>query len=220
MASTQAKQSDEQFESQGAGPVPEDEEPTGDAQDSEGEMAETLGVSETPETLEKDDIFHVLQNERRRQVLRHLEGVDHTVQMRDVAEKIAAWENDTTVANLHSDQRQRVYIALYQSHLPKLDELGVIEYNQARGTIETTSRIDSITDYLEPNSSDKWDPRSDLKDVLSRSDTQLLSVGIIGAVLIGALAMGPFGGAGIAIGIGVVLLSLLVVSLRNTHPEE
>lgn len=100
-------------------------------------------------SLNKDDIFHILQNERRRQVLDHLKEVEGKVEMREIAEKIAAWENNTTVDNLYSDQRQRVYIALYQSHLPKLDDLGVIEYNQPRGTIEPTPLLEEVTKYLD-----------------------------------------------------------------------
>lgn len=128
---------------------------------SDGAQAQEQSVSaeqaehpEEEQSLAKDDIFHILQNERRRQVLRHLKGVDETVEMREIAEKIAAWENDTTVANLYSDQRQRVYIALYQSHLPKLDDLGVINYNQSRGTIEPTPLIDDVTQYLDRDAAD------------------------------------------------------------------
>lgn len=45
-------------------------------------------------------------------------------------------ENDTTVKRLSSDQRKRVYIGLYQCHLPKMDKLGVVEYDKNRGRIE------------------------------------------------------------------------------------
>lgn len=91
-------------------------------------------------SISKDDLFHLLQNARRRAVLRYFAA--HPEQdefnMRTVAEAIAAWENETTVEQLTSDQRQRVYIALYQSHLPKLDDYEVSEYNQLRGLIVPT----------------------------------------------------------------------------------
>lgn len=100
-----------------------------------------------PELLEQDEVFHLLQNQRRRLVLRYL--TEHAdVEMREVAEQVAAWENDTTVAGLSSDARQRVYIALYQSHLPKLDECGVIEYDQNRGTIESGAPLEQLEPYL------------------------------------------------------------------------
>lgn len=98
--------------------------------------------------LSDDKIFHLLQNERRRAVIRYLRDVDGTVSMRDIAEQVAAWEHDTSIAALDSDERQRVYIPLYQNHLPKLDEEGVIEYNQSRGTVERTSVADQLETYL------------------------------------------------------------------------
>lgn len=99
--------------------------------------------------LSDDKMFHLLQNERRRQVIRYLSDVDGTVSMRDIAEQVAAWEHDTSVQALKSDERQRVYIPLYQNHLPKLDEEGVIEYNQSRGTVKRTELADQLEQYLD-----------------------------------------------------------------------
>jgi hypothetical protein len=97
-----------------------------------------------------DDVFHLLQNSRRREVLRYLEGVEDWVELSDVAEQVAAWEHDTTVEALSSKERKRVYVALYQSHLPKLDEVDVIEYDQHRGTLRPTRRIELLSPYLKP----------------------------------------------------------------------
>jgi hypothetical protein len=101
--------------------------------------------------ISKDDAFHVLQNARRRAVLRYLSEHEETdtFVMRDIAEEVAAWEHDTTVQRLVSDERQRVYIALYQSHLPKLDEHGIIEYNQSRGIVEPTELTAAFEPYLD-----------------------------------------------------------------------
>lgn len=106
-------------------------------------------------SLSKDDIFHVLQNGRRRRVLQYLADTDGSIDMREVAEQVAAWEHDTTIQQLTSDQRQRVYIALYQSHLPKLADFGLITYNQSRGIVEQTPLADQATRYLEDPEDDK-----------------------------------------------------------------
>jgi hypothetical protein len=102
-------------------------------------------------SIEKDDAFHILQNSRRRAVLRYLVAHDEEERfvMRDLAEEVAAWEHDTTVQQLVSDERQRVYIALYQSHLPKLDDHDIIEYNQSRGVVEPTELVDALAPYLD-----------------------------------------------------------------------
>ena len=98
--------------------------------------------------LSKDDMFHLLSNQRRRDTLRYLADNGGRVDMRDLAEQVAAWEHDTTVTQLDSDERQRVYIALYQTHLPKLDDHGIIAYNQSRGIVERTERADQLDPYL------------------------------------------------------------------------
>jgi hypothetical protein len=79
----------------------------------------------------------------------------------DLAEHIASIENDKPVASLSSSERKRVYICLYQSHLPKMADANVIDYNQARGTIELRSEADQLLGYLpenpdERNQTDKW----------------------------------------------------------------
>lgn len=102
--------------------------------------------------LSKDQVFHVLSVQRRRCVLRYLADHDGAVSMRDIAEQVAAWEHDTTVDDLRSDERQRVYIALYQTHLPKLDEYGIIDYNQPRGVVERTERAARFDQYVREES--------------------------------------------------------------------
>jgi len=104
--------------------------------------------NDEPDELEADDIYHLLQNERRRSVLRYMKDVEGPARMRDVAEQVAAWEYDTTVEELTSQERQRVYIALYQAHLPKLDKNGVIDYNQSRGIVEQRPRAERLEQYL------------------------------------------------------------------------
>ncbi|QLG29751.1 hypothetical protein HUG10_19290 (plasmid) [Halorarum halophilum] len=113
--------------------------------------------SDSQSRLTEDQVFHVLQNQRRRWVLKYLEGRDGQVRMRDIAEQVAAWEHDTTVQALTSKERQRVYIPLYQNHLPKLDEEGIIDYNQSRGIVERTRLADQLNPYLDPFEDDDAD---------------------------------------------------------------
>lgn len=99
--------------------------------------------------LDNDELFHLLQSERRRLAIRYLLAADaEPIVMRDVAEAVAADEYDTTVALLGSEKRQRVYITMYQSHLPQLAEAGVITYDQDRGEITTTPLIEEFEEYL------------------------------------------------------------------------
>jgi hypothetical protein len=133
--------------------------------------------------LTKDEMFHLLSNRRRRDALRYLADRDEPVDMRDLAEQVAAWEHDTTVAQLDSDERQRVYIALYQTHLPKLDSHGVIAYNQSRGIVERTDRADQLDPYLregEPTTDDDVRSRTSYGLGVCTLGLAVLAVGWLG----------------------------------------
>lgn len=163
------------------------------AEDEDGD--ETTPSS--PE-LTEDQIFHILQNERRRNVLRYLQDTDEPVRMRDVAEQVGAWEHDTTVEALTSDQRQRVYIPLYQSHLPKLDSEGIIDYQQSRGIVERRPAAAQLDPYLSVDSedADSWD------------DYYIGATAVAGLLLFGSVLELPIVSAvsGTAIAVLVVLL--------------
>lgn len=99
-------------------------------------------------SLPIDEVFALLRNERRRNVLHYLAAHDNPVSLSDLAEQLAAWENDKPVAHLRSDERKRVYVGLYQVHLPKMADADVVEFNQSRGVIEIGRHADICYWYL------------------------------------------------------------------------
>jgi hypothetical protein len=99
--------------------------------------------------LSKDTTFSVLKNRRRREVLKRLRAEDGEAKLSDLAEYIAAKENDIEIRELSSDQRKRVYIGLYQCHLPKMDDSGVIRFDKNRGDVELLEPATELFDYLE-----------------------------------------------------------------------
>lgn len=115
--------------------------------------------SEQNTRLSKDVIFELLKNRRRREVLSYLLETEGTVTLGELAEQIAAWENDTDINALSSDQRKRVYVALYQTHLPKMDDAGIVEYDQDRGLIDLSDNADLLMMYLDTDThqQDRWD---------------------------------------------------------------
>ena len=96
----------------------------------------SVGESEDDESPPLDLVFGILKNSRRRKVIKYLRQREERISMSDLAEHIAAVENGTTPRMLTSKQRKRVYVALYQCHLPKMDDAGVVDFNNDRGTIE------------------------------------------------------------------------------------
>lgn len=123
-----------------------------------------LGSDDPPTELSKDELFHLLQNQRRRRVLLYLQDTSGDVSMRDIAEQVAAWENDTTIEALGSNERQRVYIALYQSHLPKLDDAGVLTYDQQRGIVSRTQLANQLETYLNVETTERERDETDAQN--------------------------------------------------------
>lgn len=118
---------------------------------TEGTVTEIVSsqAASQPDPLSRDLVFDVLKNRRRRHALHYLKQQDGPVELSELAEQVAAWENDSTVEGISAAERKRVYTALYQSHLPKLDDAGIVEYNQSRGIVELSDRADELDVYLE-----------------------------------------------------------------------
>jgi hypothetical protein len=108
-----------------------------------------------PPTLSDDDLFEVLSNRRRRYVVHALEEHGDTAEIGDVAEQVAAWEYDVDVEKVSYDERKRVYTALQQSHLPMMDNLGVLNFDKSRGVVEPTDSLDDVEVYMEVVQSDE-----------------------------------------------------------------
>ncbi|WP_313692785.1 DUF7344 domain-containing protein [Halorarum halobium] len=98
--------------------------------------------------LPRDLVFRLLSATRRRRVLEVLDENGGAATLGVAAERVAAAENGVPVERLSSDQRKRVYVGLYQNHLPKLDDANVIDFDPARGRIELGERADLLFPYL------------------------------------------------------------------------
>ncbi len=118
---------------------------------------------EAPSTLSKDEMFELLKNQRRRDALRYLRE-DGESTLSDLAERIAAKENDIEVVELSSAQRKRVYIGLYQCHLPKLDDAGVVDFEKHRGDVERLDAAAQLDSYLDPPAGDAESAATDQDD--------------------------------------------------------
>ncbi|WP_411966324.1 hypothetical protein [Haloferax sp. YSMS24] len=116
-------------------------ETTGEAQDAPEQQE--------PEQLSKDIVFEILKNQRRRDALHYLKVNGGEAKLGDMAEFIAAKENDIDIKALSSSQRKRVYIGLYQCHLPKMDSAGVVDFDKNRGDITLLDAAQQLETYLD-----------------------------------------------------------------------
>lgn len=94
-----------------------------------------------------DEVFDVIANSRRRLVIHRLARDDGKATTRELAEYVAAVENNTDAENLSSQERKRVYIGLYQTHIPAMADAGIIECNGH--TIKATRETRVLADAIE-----------------------------------------------------------------------
>ena len=89
------------------------------------------GTGDRPaDALPYDTVFELLSNERRRFTLRYLDRNGPT-SLGELAEELAAYENDKPRPRITSRERKRTYVGLYQCHLPKLEAAGVIDSDRS-----------------------------------------------------------------------------------------
>jgi DNA-binding transcriptional ArsR family regulator len=112
--------------------------------------------SDVEQSLPLDQVFEILKNSRRRETLHYLDENGGEASLSELAEHIAALENDTTVAAISSSQRKRVYVGLYQCHLPKMDDMDIIDFDQNRGTVVRSANADQLDPYLEETTEPPW----------------------------------------------------------------
>ena len=79
------------------------------------------------------------------------------MELTELAEHIAAIENDTTVEDLTKQQRKRVYVSLYQTHVPKMEDAGLVEYDEDTTVLRLQARADEVDDYLGTDNRFRWE---------------------------------------------------------------
>lgn len=100
------------------------------------------------ESLTPDDVFELLSNQRRRMVLYYLRQSSGSVEVKELAGQIATMENEIPKSELTSQQRKRVYVSLYQTHLPRMADMNTIEYDKDSGIVSLTDQTDEVDRYL------------------------------------------------------------------------
>jgi hypothetical protein len=98
-------------------------------------------------TVSEGVVHDILRNDRRRNAIKYLQENVGEAELRDLSEAIA--EMETGESPPPRNIRDSVYNSLHQSHLPKLDQKGFIDYDRDRKTIELTDRVRHLDVYME-----------------------------------------------------------------------
>jgi hypothetical protein len=98
--------------------------------------------------LDAAEIHDVLRNDRRRlslDCLREAEG--GVMSVRELSERVATLETgeDPPPRN----KRQSVYVSLHQTHLPKLDDLGIVVYDSDSKEVSLQGKMREVEVYMD-----------------------------------------------------------------------
>ena len=175
---------------------------------------DTLSVgqpsSESP--IPREEIFDVLSNDRRQCVLHYLKQHEgRRVELRELVDHVAAWENDTTLDGLNSTERKRVYTTLRQSHRPKLEDAGIIEYEHLRGEVELTDEANRVQMYLE------YVPENDIPWSEYYLGLSAVSAGLVAATWAGVFPFAELSGTVLAMIIAVLFALSAAI---HTHQSK
>lgn len=107
-------------------------------------------LSPKPSAFSRAEVFELLSNKRRRGIIHHLtEAGGEPATMDELIDAVVAWESDGATDEVSESQRASVYSSLMQTHLPRLEEAGVIEIDEESGLISQTERTREVELYLE-----------------------------------------------------------------------
>lgn len=125
-------------------------------------MTERRGTGSRPPATEETVLplasrFDILKNARRRHVLEYLREHGGPVDIGELSNYVAARETGIDVAELCNQERKRVYVALYQCHLPRLKEAGVVSHDPDDGIVPDEA-APQLYRYLPPYTlpPDRW----------------------------------------------------------------
>ncbi len=165
----------------------------------------SIEPSTESEPISRDTAFEILTNPRRRYALSYLRSKSERVSIGELAEAVAAWEQDTSVELVSSKERKSVYTSLYQTHLPKMADAGVIVYDRQRGQVQLSDSATELDKFVNPPSrSRNW----------SRYYLALAALGGF-AILCNFLGMYPFSLVNVLVYVGLLLCAFAALSAVN-----
>lgn len=127
--------------------------------------------------LDETTIYEVLSSDRRLETIRYLQREENPVDVDELSSAIARIE--TGEDDPGSDAEKTVYVSLHQTHLPKLDDLDIVEYDTDERKIALADSFKDVAIYMEvvPGTEISW---SEI----------YLAVGVIGIATVAAHELG------------------------------
>ena len=163
--------------------------------------------------LTQAELFDVFSNARRRRAVQYLTRRGGSCDLAPLVEQVAAWENDIDPEEVTRTQRRRVYISLYQTHLPMLEEHGIVDWDPDDHAIELIPPEEIFEPYLDHRLEDQrpW----------HRLYATVTAAGVI-ALALSWLSIGPLTttvAPVVALALCLLVLALAVLQHVSRRPD-
>ncbi|AEH37659.1 DUF7344 domain-containing protein [Halopiger xanaduensis] len=172
-----------------------------------------MSEHEREHELTQAELFDVFSNARRRRTVQYLKRQGGSCDLAPLVEQVAAWENDTDPDDVTRTQRRRVYISLYQTHLPMLEDHGIVDWDPDGHKIDLLPDEEVFEPYLDRHhgSSRAW----------HRWYAAAATLGAV-AFAVAALSLGPVTTAAapaVALGVCGIILALSIAQHVSRRPN-
>lgn len=177
------------------------------------EKAETVTVDDgveigdqTAEKLTKSQAFDALRNSRRRAAIVCLRERGENMSVNELATCVAAEEYDVSPEELSSEQYKRVYTGLYQCHLDRAADLGIVDFDSDDNTVRLREEASQLEPFL-----DDGDASGSVRVELGVA----LTVALI--ISLHSIGVGPFGSISTSLLATVPIVALLGLALFQLY---
>lgn len=168
------------------------------------------------DALSPAEVFDILSSHRRRFTIQHLRRNGGRADIGDLAEHVAARENDEDVDEVTRTERKRVYTSLQQFHLPKLVETGVVVLDSRSGAVELASNASEVEGHLQAVDQPEI-PWSRYYVGLAAASCTVIGGAVVGVAPFGAIPELVLGGT---IAVSFLLVALIHASTDRSERSE
>jgi hypothetical protein len=102
-------------------------------------------IKKGDELISKNNYFNLLKNNRRRSILGIVNSVEDDISLKKLSETVSCLENGKALSELDERDFKTSYIVVYQNHLPKLEEHGIVSLEDGNISVEDQDKLDALT---------------------------------------------------------------------------
>lgn len=94
----------------------------------------------SPDEIDRNTLFQILSNERRRIII-YILREEGTIDITELTDRVASIHSNEPIDKLNQNTINATYVSLRQTHLRKLEEYNLVEYDKERGIVKATDRL-------------------------------------------------------------------------------